>query len=85
MSELKRITGGITTNISNCGEGIFSFGGIFPNLWGRGESLKGDVSYGSGSSNTANVTFVKPFISAHNLVYVFYLFIYHIIFCCIIK
>ncbi|CAH1399633.1 unnamed protein product [Nezara viridula] len=68
VSELKRITGGITTNISNSGEGIFSFGGIFPNLWGRGESLKGDVSYGSGSSSTANVTFVKPFISAHNLV-----------------
>lgn len=68
VSELKRITGGITTNISNSGEGLFSFGGIFPNLWGRGESLKGDMSYGSGSSNTANVTFVKPFISAHNLV-----------------
>ncbi|XP_014281202.1 sorting and assembly machinery component 50 homolog B isoform X2 [Halyomorpha halys] len=68
VSELKRITGGISTNISNSGEGIFSFGGIFPNLWGRGESIKGDMSYGSGKSNTANISIVKPFISPHNLV-----------------
>ena len=73
VSELKRVSGGVTTNISNGGEGICTVRGIFPNLIGRGESLSGEMSYGTSQSSTANLTFVKPFVSSHNAVYVMYI------------
>nr|BAN20539.1 conserved hypothetical protein [Riptortus pedestris] len=65
VSELKRVTGGVTTSVSD-NAGVLTIGGFFPNLYGRGESLRGEFSYGSNKSNNTNISFVKPFISKYS-------------------
>lgn len=65
VKELKRVTGGVTTHVSD-NAGVVTIGGFLPNLFGRGESLRGEISYGSNKSNNTNISFVKPYISPYN-------------------
>lgn len=59
VDELKRIVGGINTMIGN-NEGSLVLGTKFPNLFGRGERIQMECSYGSKKSNNFNVQFIKP-------------------------
>lgn len=53
------MVGGINTSVGN-NEGSIVLGTRFPNLFGRGESIQAQYSYGSKKSNNFNLQFVKP-------------------------
>lgn len=59
VNELKRVLGGINTMIGN-NEGSVVLSTRFPNLFGRGEKIQMEYSYGSKKSNNFNVQFMKP-------------------------
>lgn len=65
MKELKRVVGGVNTLVGE-NEGSLVIGLRAPNLFGRGERLQADYSYGSKSSNNLNLSFIKPFRGKHN-------------------
>lgn len=59
VMELKRMVGGINTTVGN-NEGSLVIGTKFPNLFGRGERIQAEYSYGSKKSNNFSVQFIKP-------------------------
>uniref|UniRef100_A0A224XJ05 Putative sorting and assembly machinery sam50 protein n=1 Tax=Panstrongylus lignarius TaxID=156445 RepID=A0A224XJ05_9HEMI len=60
--EMKRIFGGVTTQIANHGEALLVVNGVMPNLFGRAEALKAEYTYGSNRSNTLSCSLIKPFL-----------------------
>ncbi|KAL1123130.1 hypothetical protein AAG570_002218, partial [Ranatra chinensis] len=67
VNELKRVHGGLTTHVSN-NEGLLTLTMGLPNMWGRGEELKGEYNCGSRKTKTFNLSLVKPFISKRDVV-----------------
>ena len=60
VKELKRVMGGVNTLVGN-NEGSLVVGLNLPNLFGRGEKLQAEYTYGTKQSKGFNSTFVKPF------------------------
>ncbi|XP_012170427.1 sorting and assembly machinery component 50 homolog isoform X3 [Bombus terrestris] len=63
VHEMRRLTGGISTMVGN-NEGSVIIQGKAPNLFGRGERLQMEYSYGSKSSTNISISAVKPFIGS---------------------
>ncbi|XP_015510804.2 sorting and assembly machinery component 50 homolog B isoform X1 [Neodiprion lecontei] len=63
VSEMKRIMGGINTMVGN-NEGSIIIGARAPNIFGRGERLQMEYSYGNKSSTNVSVSAVKPFVDS---------------------
>lgn len=63
VREMKRITGGINTMVGN-NEGSLIIGARAPNIFGRGERLQMEYSYGSKNSANINISAVKPFVDS---------------------
>lgn len=61
VREMRRLTGGISTMVGN-NEGSVIVQARAPNLFGRGERLQMEYSYGSKSSTNISVSAVKPFV-----------------------
>lgn len=61
VREIRRLTGGISTMVGN-NEGSVIVHAKAPNLFGRGERLQMEYSYGSKSSTNISISAVKPFI-----------------------
>ncbi|XP_074111249.1 sorting and assembly machinery component 50 homolog [Cotesia typhae] len=61
VKELNRLSGGISTMIGN-NEGSVLIQGKAPNIFGRGERLQAEYSYGSRSTSNINISAVKPFV-----------------------
>lgn len=61
VRELKWLSGGVNTMVGN-NEGSLLIQAETPNIFGRGERLKMDYSYGSKSSSNINISAVKPFV-----------------------
>jgi outer membrane protein insertion porin family len=59
VTEFKRITGGVTTQVGN-NEGALLIGMKAPNLFGRGERVQVEYSHGSKRTTNFNLAFVKP-------------------------
>jgi outer membrane protein insertion porin family len=59
VEELNRLSGGINTQIGN-NEGSVVIGSKLPNLFGRGEKLQAEYTYGTKQSKGFNGTFIKP-------------------------
>lgn len=68
VKELKRVVGGITTQVGN-NEGALIVGLRAPNMFGRGERIQVEYSYGSSKSDNFNIAFIKPFVGRHNPMY----------------
>ncbi|XP_015586896.1 sorting and assembly machinery component 50 homolog isoform X2 [Cephus cinctus] len=62
VRELKRIMGGINTMVGN-NEGALIIGARAPNIFGRGERLQFEYSYGNKKSTNVNISAVKPFVN----------------------
>lgn len=60
--EMKRIFGGITSQVSNHGETLLVINGVMPNLSGRAEALKAEYTYGHNRTNTLSCSLVKPIL-----------------------
>ncbi|XP_014206956.1 sorting and assembly machinery component 50 homolog isoform X2 [Copidosoma floridanum] len=60
VHELKRIMGSINTMVGN-NEASLLVGAKSPNLFGRGERLQVDYSYGHKNSSNINISAMKPF------------------------
>ncbi|XP_017772030.1 PREDICTED: sorting and assembly machinery component 50 homolog B [Nicrophorus vespilloides] len=69
VKELKRVVGGVNTQIGNNNEGSLVVGLKAPNVFGRGERLQTEYSYGSRRSNNYSVNFIKPFMGKRNPVF----------------
>ncbi|KAK9505857.1 hypothetical protein O3M35_009829 [Rhynocoris fuscipes] len=67
--EMKRIFGGVTTQVANSGEAVLVVNGIMPNLFGNAESLKAEYTYGSNRTNTIGCSITKPLFQRGNPVY----------------
>lgn len=63
VHEMRRLTGGISTMVGN-NEGSVIIQAKAPNLFGRGERLQMEYSYGSKSSTNISISAVKPFIGS---------------------
>ena len=59
VNELKRLSGAVNTMMGNQ-EGSVSVGLKSPNVFGQGEKLQMDYSYGTKKTNQFNVTLSKP-------------------------
>ncbi|PNF44042.1 Sorting and assembly machinery component 50-like protein [Cryptotermes secundus] len=59
VRELKRIVGGVSTLVGN-NEGSLVVQMRLPNIFGRGEKLQTEYSYGSQKTSTFNLSFTKP-------------------------
>jgi len=59
VQELKKVTGSVNTMVGN-NEGSLMTGVKFPNLWGRGERLQADYTYGTKKSSSFNISLLKP-------------------------
>lgn len=59
VRELKRIVGGVNTVVGN-NEGSLVVGMRMPNLFGRGEKLHTEYSYGAKKTSSFTVSFTKP-------------------------
>uniref|UniRef100_A0A1B6D716 Bacterial surface antigen (D15) domain-containing protein n=1 Tax=Clastoptera arizonana TaxID=38151 RepID=A0A1B6D716_9HEMI len=66
VQELNRIKGSVNTMVGGNNEGSVVIGLKTPNLFGRGESIHGEYSYGSKKTQMFNVTYVKPLIPKLN-------------------
>ncbi|KAK4878105.1 hypothetical protein RN001_010611 [Aquatica leii] len=64
VRELKRLVGGINTQVGE-NEGSLVIGLRAPNMFGRGERLQTEFSYGSKNSNNYNISFIKPLKGKH--------------------
>lgn len=60
---MRRLTGEISTMVGN-NEGSVVVQAKAPNLFGRGERLQMEYSYGSKSSTNIRVSVVKPFVNS---------------------
>lgn len=65
VKELRRVVGGVTTQVGN-NEGALIVGLRAPNIFGRGERVQVEYSYGSAKSDNFNIAFIKPFVGKHN-------------------
>ncbi|XP_029038925.1 sorting and assembly machinery component 50 homolog B [Osmia bicornis bicornis] len=63
VREMRRLTGEISTMVGN-NEGSVVIQAKAPNLFGRGERLQMEYSYGSKSSTNIRVSVVKPFVNS---------------------
>lgn len=63
VKEMKRIMGGINTMVGN-NEGSLIIGARAPNIFGRGERLQMEYSYGNKNSTNINISAVKPFVDS---------------------
>ncbi|KAK1128043.1 hypothetical protein K0M31_003534 [Melipona bicolor] len=63
VNEMRRLTGGISTMVGN-NEGSVIVQAKAPNLFGRGERLQMEYSYGSKSSTNISISIVKPFMGS---------------------
>ncbi|XP_069685589.1 sorting and assembly machinery component 50 homolog isoform X1 [Periplaneta americana] len=59
VRELKRIIGGVNTLVGN-NEGSLVVGMRMPNMFGRGEKLQTEYSYGSKKTSGFNLSYIKP-------------------------
>merc|ERR1719412_2953197 len=59
VEEVKRVTGSVNTMVGN-NEGSLMTGVKFPNLFGRGERLQADYTYGTKKSSNFNLSLLKP-------------------------
>jgi len=59
VQELKRVVGSVNTMVGN-NEGSLLTGIKMPNLFGRGERLQGDYTYGTKKSSSFNISLAKP-------------------------
>nr|CAH7753791.1 unnamed protein product [Callosobruchus chinensis] len=64
VKEHKRLTGGVSTQVGN-NEGALLVGMRAPNLFGRGEKVQVEYSYGSKKTTNFNVAFIKPIRGRH--------------------
>ncbi|KAL1502727.1 hypothetical protein ABEB36_007830 [Hypothenemus hampei] len=64
VTEYKRITGGINTQVGN-NEGSILFAMRAPNLFGRGERVQTEYTRGSKKTSNFNLSFIKPFRGKH--------------------
>lgn len=62
VREMKRLTGNINTMVDN-NEGSVTIEAKAPNIFGRGERLRVEYSYGSESSSNINISAVKPLMN----------------------
>ena len=60
---MRRLTGGISTMVGN-NEGSVLVQAKAPNLFGRGERLQMEYSYGSKSSTNISISVIKPFLAS---------------------
>lgn len=60
VHELKRIVGGVHTLVGN-NEGSLVVQMRMPNLFGRGEKLQTEYSFGTKKTSGLNISFMKPF------------------------
>lgn len=65
VKEFRPVTGGVTTQVGN-NEGSLIVALRAPNIFGRGERVQVEYSYGSKKSNNFNVAFIKPFRGKHS-------------------
>lgn len=63
---MKRISGSVNTMVGDNNEGSLVIGLRTPNLFGRGERIHSEYSYGSKKTQMFNVTFIKPLIPKYN-------------------
>lgn len=68
VRELKRVVGGINTQVGD-NEGSLVIGLRAPNMFGRGERVQTEFSYGSKNTNNFNLSFMKPFTGKHSPVF----------------
>ncbi|XP_057318533.1 sorting and assembly machinery component 50 homolog [Microplitis mediator] len=61
VKEMNRLSGGISTMVGN-NEGSVLIQAKAPNIFGRGERLQVEYSYGSRSTTNINVSAIKPFV-----------------------
>ncbi|KAK2575531.1 hypothetical protein KPH14_011251 [Odynerus spinipes] len=61
VREMKRIVGAINTMVGN-NEGSVIIGAKAPNIFGRGEKIQVEYSYGNKSSTNINISAIKPLI-----------------------
>ncbi|KOC60825.1 Sorting and assembly machinery component 50 like protein, partial [Habropoda laboriosa] len=61
VREMRRLTGGISTMVGN-NEGSVIVQAKAPNLFGRGERVQMEYSYGSKSSTNISIAAIKPFL-----------------------
>lgn len=61
VREHKRIIGGVNTTVGN-NEGSVVVGMKLPNMFGRGERVQTEYSYGSSKSNNFSLQFIKPLL-----------------------
>jgi len=59
VQEVKRVAGSVNTMVGN-NEGSLMTGIKLPNLFGRGEKLQADYTYGTRKSSTFNIGLLKP-------------------------
>jgi len=59
VQEVKRVAGSVNTMVGN-NEGSLMTGIMLPNLFGRGEKLQADYTYGTRKSSTFNISLLKP-------------------------
>jgi outer membrane protein insertion porin family len=67
VKELKRILGGINTLVGN-NEGSLVVGSNLPNVFGRGEKIQAEYTYGTKQSKGFQGTFTKPLHNKANTV-----------------
>lgn len=67
VREFKRVVGGVNTMVGN-NEGSLVVGMKFPNIFGRGERIQTEYSYGSKKSNNFSLLYVKPLLGKWNSV-----------------
>ncbi|KAK0085898.1 hypothetical protein PV326_005755 [Microctonus aethiopoides] len=61
VREMSRLSGGINTMVGN-NEGSLLIQAKAPNIFGRGERLQMEYSYGSKSTTNINISAIKPFV-----------------------
>jgi len=67
VQELKRVNGGVSSSVSD-NECVLVVTAALPNVWGKGEHLRGDYTFGYNRTRTINLTYMKPYLTENNLV-----------------
>jgi len=62
VRELKQLAGGIHTLVGTNNEGLVVITAKAPNVFGRGEKVHGEVSWGNKQSKNVNITMSKPLL-----------------------
>ncbi|XP_043284944.1 sorting and assembly machinery component 50 homolog [Venturia canescens] len=63
VNELNRLSGGVNTMVGN-NEGSLQIHAKAPNVFGRGERLQMEYSYGHKCSTNVNIAAIKPFVDS---------------------